>query len=291
MKILIVNEEHYFAQKLVARFEDEKYICTIAQNIDDIEGFYNTILISTENRSVDTLKVIKKNPNSIIILLAPFLSDDTVNTHLNAGATDYVIRPFSVDEIMRKIKHYAKFRKLQEENLILKDQYSFIFRKVKQVSHKYTFPLVLTSSSTLDADKLAFDIAKKEDKDLETIVLNTKTPFKYNAQEHDDKVLYFCGMNNLTKTQQLDFCQAMEHHNVIIYQDKCFEPDGYMCIKLKEQKRILEEQDIMSINDYIKYIVTNFEDKFPDTKLSAMLGISRKSLWEKRKKLGVEKKK
>ena len=47
----------------------------------------------------------------------------------------------------------------------------------------------------------------------------------------------------------------------------------------------------MSINDYVKYIVTNFQDKFPDTKLSEKLGISRKSLWEKRKKLGVEKKK
>ena len=33
----------------------------------------------------------------------------------------------------------------------------------------------------------------------------------------------------------------------------------------------------------------NFQDKFSDTKLSEKLGISRKSLWEKRKKFGIEK--
>ena len=34
---------------------------------------------------------------------------------------------------------------------------------------------------------------------------------------------------------------------------------------------------------------TNFQDKYPDTELSRRLGISRKSLWEKRKKFGIEK--
>jgi DNA-binding NtrC family response regulator len=35
----------------------------------------------------------------------------------------------------------------------------------------------------------------------------------------------------------------------------------------------------------------SFQTKYPDTELSKKLGISRKSLWEKRKKLGIEKKK
>lgn len=87
------------------------------------------------------------------------------------------------------------------------------------------------------------------------------------------------------------FFELMKDKDVIIYQDNCLEHEGFKSIKIKDKKKILEEQDIMSINDYVKYIVTNFQDKFPDTKLSEKLGISRKSLWEKRKKLGVEKKK
>ena len=47
----------------------------------------------------------------------------------------------------------------------------------------------------------------------------------------------------------------------------------------------------MTIDDYIKHIIVNYQDKYPDTELSKKLGISRKSLWEKRKKYDVAKKK
>ncbi len=47
----------------------------------------------------------------------------------------------------------------------------------------------------------------------------------------------------------------------------------------------------MSINDYIKTIVINHQNRYPDTELSKRLGISRKSLWEKEKKLEIDKKK
>jgi DNA-binding NtrC family response regulator len=36
-------------------------------------------------------------------------------------------------------------------------------------------------------------------------------------------------------------------------------------------------------------MVLNFQHTYPDTELSKKLGISRKSLWEKRKKFGIEK--
>ena len=42
-----------------------------------------------------------------------------------------------------------------------------------------------------------------------------------------------------------------------------------------------------SIEDYVKFIVLNYQHKFPDTELSKKLGISRKSLWEKRKKYDI----
>ena len=54
---------------------------------------------------------------------------------------------------------------------------------------------------------------------------------------------------------------------------------------------MLDNTQIMSINDYVKLMVTTYQNKYPDTELSKKLGISRKSLWEKRKKLDIEKKK
>ena len=60
---------------------------------------------------------------------------------------------------------------------------------------------------------------------------------------------------------------------------------------LNNNKKMLDNTQIMSINDYVKLMVTTYQNKDPDTELSKKLGISRKSLWEKRKKLEIEKKK
>ena len=50
-------------------------------------------------------------------------------------------------------------------------------------------------------------------------------------------------------------------------------------------------EEILSVDEYVKAMILNFEDKYPDTELSKKLGMSRKSLWEKRKKYGITKKK
>ena len=55
--------------------------------------------------------------------------------------------------------------------------------------------------------------------------------------------------------------------------------------------RTLAFNEIVTIDEYVKYIIVNYQDKFSDTELSKKLGISRKSLWEKRKKYDVSKKK
>ena len=62
-------------------------------------------------------------------------------------------------------------------------------------------------------------------------------------------------------------------------------------IVFNSKNKSLDHSQIMSINDYIKTIVINHQNRYPDTELSKRLGISRKSLWEKRKKLEIDKKK
>ena len=54
---------------------------------------------------------------------------------------------------------------------------------------------------------------------------------------------------------------------------------------LKKQVFFLVKIDIQ------QEITFHYQDKYPDTELSKKLGISRKSLWEKRKKYDIVKKK
>ncbi|ELZ2554179.1 hypothetical protein TX752_000401, partial [Campylobacter coli] len=53
----------------------------------------------------------------------------------------------------------------------------------------------------------------------------------------------------------------------------------------------IDSNQILTIDEYVKYIILNYQNVFPDTDLSKKLGISRKSLWEKRKKYEISKKK
>ena len=62
-------------------------------------------------------------------------------------------------------------------------------------------------------------------------------------------------------------------------------------LELSQPDKNFNIDEIVTIDEYIKYIIVNYQDKFPDTELSKKLGISRKSLWEKRKKYDVSKKK
>lgn len=49
------------------------------------------------------------------------------------------------------------------------------------------------------------------------------------------------------------------------------------------------QDDILSVDEYIKAMILKFEDRYPDTELSKRLGMSRKSLWEKERSMESQK--
>ena len=284
MDILMLDDEIYLSQKVATKIDEVGYHCDLYSSIDDITKTYDTILLSTSLKNVNYLDFIKKHKDATIILLAPFLSDDTVTAPILAGASDYVVKPFSMDELIRKIDHYKSYKRLEAQN-------EFLLKQLKSSNLKYSFPLIISSRDIIEANKIAFDISLKENKELITITLTKNEEFNYDYGLNNNKILYFNGLEKLDDENKSKFFETMKNNNIIVYQEQMITIDGFSNIELKQKKNLFTQNDIMSINDYVKYIIVNFQDKFPDTKLSEMLGISRKSLWEKRKKLGVEKKK
>ena len=61
---------------------------------------------------------------------------------------------------------------------------------------------------------------------------------------------------------------------------------------LKEVSSFAEEsiERVLSIEDYTKEFILKYQEQFGEQKLSDMLGITRKALWEKRKKWGLARK-
>ena len=97
-------------------------------------------------------------------------------------------------------------------------------------------------------------------------------------------------MHTLKKADKEYLLDTLKQYDFILCSTSEFETD-FETITLNTDSKLYDQNEILTIDDYVKFIVNSFQYKFPDTELSKKLGISRKSLWEKRKKYGLFKKK
>lgn len=94
---------------------------------------FDLILLDLLMPGVDGLEVLKRlkktDPLSVIIIITAFASVESAITAMKIGAYDYVQKPFKNDELLLTIQRAIAHKRLQEENLQLKDQlkrrYSF----------------------------------------------------------------------------------------------------------------------------------------------------------------------
>ena len=104
-------------------------------------------------------------------------------------------------------------------------------------------------------------------------------------------IIYVIDYQVLKKSDKKMFCDLIANKKVIVTSSDKIEDVKYQVIEMKSENNIFDKGDILPIEDYVRYIVLNYQNKYPDTELSKKLGISRKSLWEKRKKYDIIKKK
>jgi CheY-like chemotaxis protein len=292
MNVLIIDEEIYLAQKVAIRLQEEGKTCTLVSNIKevDFDVEYNTVLISTNLNSSDVQKIIKRYKNSIIILLVSYVNDTTVTKPLKDGADDYIEKPFIMDELVRKIYHYEEFNKLVSQNENLKNYIEFAFNNVKNYEViPDTLPFIIETNDQRMADKIVFEVALSLNKTIKFISLENHT--KIEPSEFRDQLLYIYDFHYAKKISKELILNTIGQYDVIICSLEEVGVVPYPVIKPRTATKLSNIDSILTINNYVKLMVTNFQDKYPDTELSKRLGISRKSLWEKRKKFGIEKNK
>jgi len=290
MNILILDEEIYLAQKVAMRLQEEGNSCTHVSNIKEIDmnTAYDVILLSTNISTKDVQKIIKHYGDSIIILLVSYINDTTVTKPLKDGANDYILKPFIMDELVRKIYHYDEFKKLKKENKNLQNYIDFAFNKINH-DHKIpsSLPFIIETNDQRVADKIVLDVACKLNKTIKFISLENHT--KIEPSNFRDELLYIYDFHYAKKSSKEMILNTIGQYDVIICSLEDLGAIEYPKLTLKSKNKLSTVDSILTINDYVKLMVTTFQSKYPDTELSKRLGISRKSLWEKRKKFGIEK--
>ena len=295
MKILIVENEIYLAQSIASKLMEIGHLCEIATSIKDAlkDEKYDAVLLSTNISGQNFYPVIEKHRQSIIILMISYISNDTVTNPIKAGASDYIQKPFMIEELIRKLQHLSNFKTLKKENETYKEYVTNLFSSsnLDPIDKKMKFPILIKTNLQKHADALVFNYAQTHNETFSFISLLQSNAFEKISRSNNDDLLYIVDMQNLKRSEKIKAYSVLEGKRAIICSTDPHEESLFSTIEINTESKILDQGEVLSIDEYVKYVIFNFQAKFPDTELSKKLGISRKSLWEKRKKYGINKKK
>lgn len=295
MKILIIENEVYLAQSIATKLGELGHICEMCTSTKDAikDNNYDVVLLSTNINGQDFNPVLETFKSAIIILMVSYISNDTVSKPLSAGAKDYILKPFMIEELIRKIDHYQDYEKLKKRDSAYK---KYLTHSFSTVTHEHDhnsieLPIFISSSFQKYSDAFAFEHAYEKDLPMHFITLSDPKAMSEIESLNQDSILYIIDYQTLKKADRKAFCSLIKDKKAIVSSTDKIEDVEYKVLEIKSENNIFDQGDILPIEDYVKYIVLNYQYKFPDIELSKKLGISRKSLWEKRKKYDIIKKK
>ncbi len=293
MKIIIVENELYLAQSIASKLGENGFETEIFSSIKEaMHSNGDVYLLSTNLPGQNTTPLITEFKDKIIILMVSYINNDTVGEPLKLGAKDYIVKPFMIEELLRKIEHYQEYQNLKKHTLLYQEYMKNLLQEIETDFNpeKLTSPLVIQTNYQRLVDKVVFEYAQINNKLLTFIPLGDKTWKEKIAKCSDQSLLYVTEIHTLKKTDREQLLELLKSYNFILCATSELETD-FATITLNTDSKLYDQNEILTIDDYVKFIVNSFQYKFPDTELSKKLGISRKSLWEKRKKYGLFKKK
>ncbi|MDE7235040.1 response regulator [Helicobacter japonicus] len=291
MKVLIIEDEIYLAQSIANKLSDSHLDCVIAHSLQEVQkDNYDVILASFRTINKGYTELSKLYPQAIIILMIAYINDDTVIKPLRNGVTDYIVKPFIVDELIRKITHYKAYREMREEIKFYRSYFSFIERELGTPEpFLYNPPFVIKTNTQRSADIYAMRYAREKCIHFQFHSLkeeNWKGIFRVPPKKNE--IYYITNLEELKKSDRKDLLELALKYSVIfsiVSNEKVAFPQ---VIDIARQIDNVElGGEILSVKEYEKIIISKYESRYPDIELAKKLGMSRKSLWEKRKKYGI----
>jgi DNA-binding NtrC family response regulator len=293
MKIVIIENEVYLAQSIAAKLMEKNFEVELFSSVKEAnEREADVYLLSANLQGQSINSLIEKHKDKIIILMVNYINNDTVSEPIKLGAKDYIVKPFMIEELLRKIEHFREFQALKKENLLCQDYIQNIFSNIEydyDISKLKTPCIIITNYLRL-ADKMVFDYAYKNKLSLTMLSAKEKGYKDAITKQTASSLLYFSDFDRLKKKDQDEVLELLKPYKFIIATNSAIESD-YETVTLESEDKLYHQNEVLTIDDYVKFIINTFQHQFPDTELSKKLGISRKSLWEKRKKYGLYKKK
>ncbi|NLM99111.1 MAG: response regulator, partial [Campylobacteraceae bacterium] len=257
MKILIVENEIYLAQSIASRLNDLGYICDSAATIKEAlrDEHYDAVLLSTNISGQNFYPIIEKHKSSIIILMISYISNDTVSKPIKAGASDYIQKPFMIEELIRKLQHLKEFNALQLENQAYKSYVNHLFENLDNpnLDLKTPLPLLIKTDFQKNADALAFSYSKIKEEPFTFISLSNQNAIEQIAKTPESELIYIVNLQAVKKSDKNKIFNFIENKRAIISSTDSNEEEVINTIHLTQEHKMFDDSDILSIDDYVKY--------------------------------------
>ncbi|ASM39998.1 response regulator [Campylobacter sp. RM12327] len=294
MKVLIVENEIYLAQSIASKLSKFGFDCTILENENEYNKneFFDVILLSTSFSNKKFEQIIVENRDSIIIVMITYISNDTILRPIELGAHDYIQKPFIMEELIRKIKYFINYHKLKMLNTTYKNYFknNLISPYLKEHElKKLKLPVLIRSIKTQNSDSFALFYTINLDIAFEQIDLKNNNSLEKLKSRIGKNLLYLINFQSLKDKEKMEVLEICSKKQVIISTTNLLEKADCQIIDIPVEDSNFDINEILSIDDYTKLAISKYQNKYSDTDLAKKLGMSRKSLWEKRKKYGIQK--
>jgi len=180
-KILVVDDEEVMRCMLKDVLMDEGYYVDVASN--GFEGVgkiksnsYDLIITDIVMPEIDGIEVLKKAkdvaPNSDVLVMTGYASVETAVKSMRLGATDYIVKPFNIEQIQIVVS-----RTIEKRNLQKKAEEGEFYRELSQIdgltevyNHRFFHQL-------LDAE---INRSKRYDRPVSVLMLDLDNFKEYN---------------------------------------------------------------------------------------------------------------
>lgn len=141
-RILIVDDEADIALILKLQLEDAGYLTERAR--DGVEaldclsrGIFDLMLLDIKMPRLDGMQVlarsVRDNPDTAVVMMTAHGSEDIAVEAMKQGAIDYIAKPFSTDDMLKRVERSLQFNRTRLENQRLERQLDEERRKLAAI--------------------------------------------------------------------------------------------------------------------------------------------------------------
>ncbi|MEF3191900.1 MAG: response regulator, partial [Campylobacterales bacterium] len=248
MKILIVEDELYLAQSISNKLSERGYECDFAATAKEAiaKDDPDVILLSTNISGQNFLPVIKHHKNAIIILMVNYINNDTVSIPLNEGAKDYILKPFMIEELIRKIEHFQEVERIRKENSALRifKEHTLAKIQIPEIPPKVKLPLLLKATHQLSADAYAFNCAEACDKSLSIITAQECLSLGSSAFQDKRTIVFITGMEQLKRQEKEELLKLAQNQQAIVSTLNFQDSPDFPTVEIKSESQPYSYDDV-----------------------------------------------